>query len=347
MAKYVRRSLLFVVLVAVAALVLLPSTVVAGAETQVYLGGVPLGIRPVQQGLVVRGLATVGDFPSPCAGAVQVGDVLLAVDDNPVQTRTDVARALAADGPTVTLHLLRDGRSLAAAVRPMVDSDGAPRLGLYLVDGLEGVGTLTFVTANTHCYAALGHAIEDDARPVGLSDGAIYAADIVGVVAGQKGTPGELQGKVLATRLGDIRRNTAVGLYGLADPALYTDLPLVGVLPRDAVQTGDAVVVCTVQGSAPRYYAVRITALQRKEDTKGITLTVTDPRLLSQTGGIVQGMSGSPILQNGRLVGAVTHVTVDDPRVGYGVFADVMLAQCALVAPDRNTALPSALSRAA
>ena len=322
------------------ALVAAPA-VQAQADAQVYLGGIPLGIKPVGQGLVVQDLAPVGNAPSPCAGKVQAGDVLRTIDGRTIDTRADVAQAI--DGRIeVQLGLVSNGKALYRTVRPAIDSDGVARLGLYLVQGLEGLGTLTFVIPDTYCYGALGHGVEDSVGLAPVADGAVYAATISGVRRGQKGDPGELRGHVGDKKLGDIQRNTSVGLYGAADSAMVADLSLVEVAPRSAVQTGDAVIVCTVQNDKIGYYAVKITALQRKADVKGITLTVTDPRLSSITGGIVQGMSGSPILQNGRLVGAVTHVTVDDPALGYGVFVDVMLQQCAMVRPLVDLPLPRA-----
>ena len=142
------------------------------------------------------------------------------------------------------------------------------------------------------------------------------------------GFTGELQGTVCAgDPIGDVAANTSLGIYGTADSAMYRHLPKVKVASRNMVEEGDAVIVCALGSEAPRYYAVRITQCKRQFEPqpKGLSITVTDQRLLRQTGGIVQGMSGSPILQNGRLVGAVTHVTVDDPAKGYGVYIDFML----------------------
>ena len=306
-------------------------------EVEVYLGGTHLSVDMVTDGLVVVGFAevpTAAGMLSPAkAAGLAVGDVLWAIDDAPVRTRYDVQRALlAAEGGTVSLSVARDGQSLTLFATPAYVATDGYVLGVYLREGVEGVGTLTYVRAGDHTFAALGHGVEDpDTGGLPAPFRAkVYASRITDVVKGQAGEAGELRGTVgEGSPIGTVTANTPLGLYGHADEAMYAGRPKVKVASRGEVKEGDAVVVCALRDEAPRGYAVRITAVRRQSspEPKGISLQVTDPRLLAATGGIVQGMSGSPILQNGRLVGAVTHVLVDDPTSGYGVYIDFMLAE--------------------
>ncbi len=307
-------------------------------EAQVYLGGTPLAMRMVQQGMVVIGLQEIitpnGAVTPSIDGGVRLGDVLVSIDGTAVHTRTDVQQALnKASGREVVLHLSRDGKDLDVRVRPAYDTVlRGYRLGMYLKDGIEGIGTLTYVRMDNHRYGALGHAIIDpDTRsatqPVG---GCVYATSIVDVIKGKAGEAGQLQGAVgSGPCIGTLDSNTPYGVFGQAYDAMYTSLRTIKVANRRSVRKGEAMIYTTVAGNTPKGYAVEILDVKRQpqEQIKGIYLKVTDPRLLAETGGIVQGMSGSPIVQDGRLIGAVTHVVVSDPSVGYGVFVDFMLSR--------------------
>lgn len=326
-----KKALILVLVFALAGVAVPKQT--ARAQQQVYLGGTPLGIRTVQEGLVVQGFATVNDKESPAkAGGVRIGDVLLAVDGQKTDTRFEVQNALLLSRGGVVLSLLRDGSAQSVLVAPATEK-GEKRLGLYLQEGAEGIGTLTYVTSDTMQYGALGHGIEADWGMAPLSEGAVFDTSILRVVKGEKGKAGELVGTIGQEEIGTLTANTAGGIFGEAYAAMVAGRPTVTVADRQAVHTGDAVIVCTLSGSSPVYYAASITAVQPKEEYKGIVLSMTDNRLLEQSGGIVQGMSGSPILQDGKLIGAVTHVTLENPRLGYGIFIDSMMAQSPSVAP--------------
>lgn len=330
-----------VIVVLCVALCLLPLWLGATApveEAQVYLGGTPLYMRMVQQGMVVIGLQEVvtpqGSVTPAIDGGVRLGDVLVAIDGVAVYTRSDVQQALdKASGKEVSLRLSRDGQDIDVRVLPAYDTVlRGYRLGIYLKDGIEGIGTLTYVRMDNGRFGALGHAIIDpDTRsatqPVG---GCVYAASIVGIVKGKAGEAGQLQGSMgSGACIGTLDSNTAYGVFGRATEVMSNGLQTIKVAHRRSVHTGEAMIYTTVAGSTPKGYAVEIMEVKRQpqEQIKGIYLKVTDPRLLAETGGIVQGMSGSPIVQDGRLVGAVTHVVVSDPAVGYGVFVDFMLGR--------------------
>ena len=228
----------------------------------------------------------------------------------------------------------RQGEQRTALLTPHKDeATGAVRLGAWVRDSTAGVGTLSFYDPESGKYAALGHAITDGdtGAVLSVSEGQVLRAEIVAVQKGKKGAPGELKGSFLREghAIGSIRRNSILGIYGsLAEPAvnpLYPDGLPIGL--RSGVHPGPATILSTVDGKGMQEYAVEITRVnpQTAPAPKSMVIRVTDERLLNATGGIVQGMSGSPIIQDGRLIGAVTHVFVNDPTRGYGIFSENML----------------------
>lgn len=289
-------------------------------------GGGAVGIRMTTDGVVVAGISEV-DTPdgrrSPASDAgLKKGDIITRLGGSDIATAQDFRDALSAlDGSKTTVTFERDGKQRQQNITPVQDAGGAWKLGLWLRDGISGVGTLTFYDPATGVYGALGHSISDEAtgEALPLGDGGIYKAQIVGIVPGEVGAPGQLDGKTDCTKfLGDIRINCGCGIFGKAD----FDGP---TLETGEFETGKATIRCTLSGEETREYGIEIKKVYSSAEGTTVMLTVTDPELLAQTGGIVQGMSGSPIIQNGKLVGAVTHVFVNDPTSGYGVSIRDML----------------------
>ena len=289
-------------------------------------GGGAVGIRMTTDGVVVAGVSEVqtpNGKRSPAAEAgLKKGDVITRLGGADIGTAQDFKTALAQlDGSKTTVTIERGGKAKQLNITPAQDADGAWKLGLWLRDGVSGVGTLTFYDPETGVYGALGHSISDEAtgEALPLGDGGIYKAQIVGIVHGEVGAPGQLDGKTDCTKfLGDIRINCGCGIFGKAD----FDGP---TLETGEFETGKATIRCTLSGEETREYGIEIKKVYSSAEGTTVVLTVTDPELLAQTGGIVQGMSGSPIIQNGKLVGAVTHVFVNDPTSGYGVSIRDML----------------------
>ncbi len=293
-------------------------------------GGSLIGIRVESEGAVVAALGgESGRQPGREAG-VLAGDVITAVNGRPVHCAADLQEALKNwDGGPITLTVQREGESLELRVEPETNEEGAPELGLWLRDGLAGLGTLSFYEPETGLFGALGHAVNDVDSGVllPLREGTVAPAAATGAVPGLAGQPGELLGSFdLNEKAGSIVRNTDCGVFGL----LQADSPLTAgeTLPaaaRSELRVGPALLRCAADGET-RDYAVQIERLfPEREDGRDFLLRVTDPALLALTGGIVQGMSGSPVLQDGRLVGAVTHVLVSDPARGYGISIETML----------------------
>ena len=296
-------------------------------------GGAAVGVAMTTRGVLVVGL---GEGAGMQAG-LRAGDLLLSVNGVPLTDADVLTGAVnAAQGQPVTLRFTRDGRERTAQITPRYDqSAGAWRLGVWVRDSTAGVGTLTYCDPATRAYGALGHAITDTdtGSLLPVQQGEVLQADIVDVKKGQRGVPGELRGSFLReqVRLGSVEKNTVYGIFGRLDGGWSNPLYPAGlpVGDRGQVHTGPASILSTIDGRQIREYSVEITQVSRQNSPapKSLVLRVTDPRLLDTTGGIVQGMSGSPILQDGKLIAAVTHVFVSDPTQGYGVYIDWMLEE--------------------
>ena len=307
-------------------------------EKRLVPGGQALGIAMRTEGVLIVGVSEAAEGVAPAKNAgLQAGDVIVGVDGSTVTTAESLTTLLEkSDGKPVHIAYRRAGESRTALLTPFRDeATGAVRLGAWVRDSTAGVGTLSFYDPDTGRYAALGHAITDGdtGSVLTVSEGQVLRADIVAVQKGQKGAPGELKGSFLREGevLGSIRRNSILGIYGSFDsPAanpLYPDGLPIGL--RSGVHTGPATILSSVDGAGVKEYAIEITRVnqQTAPAPKSMVIRVTDERLLAATGGIVQGMSGSPIIQDGRLIGAVTHVFVSDPTQGYGLYVDWMLQE--------------------
>ena len=313
------------ILAAITATVLCFMLSAAALAESLVPGGGAVGIRMTTDGVVVAGISEVETSSgkrSPAADAgLKKGDVITRLGGSEIATAQDFKAALSAlDGSKTTVTFERGGKQKQLNITPAQGTDGAWKLGLWLRDGISGVGTLTFYDPATGVYGALGHCISgDDGEALPLGDGGIYGAEIVGIVQGTVGAPGQLDGKTdAAAFLGDIRINCGCGIFGTADFDGET-------METGEFETGPATIRCTLEGSQTREYGIEIKKVYSSSEGTTVMLTVTDPELIALTGGIVQGMSGSPIIQNGRLVGAVTHVFVNDPTSGYGVSIEDML----------------------
>ena len=311
-------------------------------EKRLIPGGQALGVAMRTEGVLIVGVGEAAQGVSPARDAgLQAGDVIMTVGGEAVTTAESLTSLLSkSGGKPVPIAYQRDGEPRTCFLTPHRDeATGTVRLGAWVRDSTAGVGTLSFYDPDTGRYAALGHAITDGdtGAVLTVSEGQVLRADIVAVQKGQKGVPGELKGSFLrdAQRLGDIRRNSVLGIYGTLDkPAenpLYPEGLPIGL--RSGVHTGAATILSSVDGEGVKEYAVEITRVnpQSAPAPKSMVIRVTDDALLEKTGGIVQGMSGSPIIQDGRLIGAVTHVFVSDPTQGYGLYVDWMLGEAGAV----------------
>ncbi len=300
--------------------------------------GVPIGIYVKAEGLLVVG---VGDFQGtdgisycPAKYVLKSGDYILQLDGEPVSDKNDfVSRIEACGGREVTLQIKRGEEIMEVKAQPIQNADGKYKLGVWIRDNAQGVGTMTYIDADGN-FGALGHGINDvdTSTLMNLDDGTLYQTEIIAIKKGRDGEPGEMTGMIVYSPdriLGDIDYNGTEGIFGHCNDkalALGTEEALPIGLKQD-IENGPAQILCSVDGT-PKYYDVEITGIHLDHDNvnRGIELEVTDPELLALTGGIIQGMSGAPIIQNHHLIGAVTHVLVQDASKGYGIFIENMLA---------------------
>ena len=307
----------------------------AGKARRLIPGGQSVGVAMNTAGVVVIGTSDLGKLPSPIRKAgIQNGDIIRRVNGVEVNS-SEALSGMIRSSEAVELEVEREGRTVTCAVQPALDSrDGRWRLGAWVRDSTAGVGTLTYYDPETGNYGALGHAITDaDTRvTMPLSAGALYKNRVMDVTPSQRGKPGELTGDFVfdGSTIGTVEKNTVHGIFGEMDGAVTNALYPLGLptATRGEIHTGAATILATVDESGPREYSCEIVRVNdRAVGARAMVLKITDTGLLDKTGGIVQGMSGSPILQDGRLIGAVTHVMVNDPAMGYGISIEEMLKE--------------------
>lgn len=303
------------------------------ASTLVPVGHT-IGIKLFAEGVVVIGLAeveTASGRSAPGADCgLQVGDVIEEANGTEVESSEQFA-ALLQCGGTVDLNICRDGRDLVLAAEPVLGEDGTYRLGAWIRDSMAGIGTVTFYDPATGTFGALGHGITDSDTGLlmPLGNGSVMDASVKAVKRGAAGEPGELRGAFDLTRdAGELYANTERGVFGVLEDCAMDEKDAIPVAERGEVHEGPAVIRSNVRGDAVEEYEIEITKVLDTADAQNLLIQVTDQRLVEQTGGIVQGMSGSPIIQDGKLAGAVTHVMISDPKKGYGITIDKMLLSC-------------------
>ncbi|MCM8711055.1 SpoIVB peptidase [Clostridium sp. SYSU_GA19001] len=310
------------------------------SEISLYPGGQPVGVKLNTKGVLIVALSDVetenGKTTSPGAVAgVQIGDNIIKINDIPIISSEQVAQIVnSCEGKDLTLIIDRKGTELSKKIRPIKSlDDNKYKIGLWIRDSTAGVGTLTFYDEKTKKFAALGHPITDGdtGTILSISSGQIVSSSIVSIRKGTRGNPGELKGIFIDEdiTLGDIYKNTDCGIFGSSSKDLINskfNRPMkIGL--RNEIKTGPAKIITTIDGESPKTYDIEIEKLLQQDTPgpKSMIIKVTDSELLQKTGGIVQGMSGSPIIQNDKIVGAVTHVLINKPDVGYGIYIEWML----------------------
>ncbi len=302
--------------------------------TSVIPCGTPFGIKMFTDGVLVVGMSDVDTASGPQnparSAGIKVGDVLISINGTAVNTTEQVAELIENAGDqAMSFRIRRDNLEFDVKFRSEKSvSENRLKAGLWVRDSSAGIGTLTFYVPGSNVFAGLGHAVCDvdtgDVLPI--ASGEIVPARIYSVVKGASGEPGELRGGFELGTLGNLSINGETGIYGTLShtPVLGDPVP---VAMKQQVKTGYAQVLTTIDGTEPELYDIRIDEVKYNDSspTRNMVIVITDERLLSDTGGIVQGMSGSPILQDGKLVGAVTHVFVNEPTKGFAIFAENML----------------------
>lgn len=299
------------------------------AERKLIAAGVPFGVKFHTDGVVIVGIC--GNCGPAADAGLRKGDVITAVDGARVGSVGEFAEKIQnSNGAQVTLEYRSGGLAHTATIQPIQDENGAYKLGIWIKDSAAGIGTVTFIEPETMLFAGLGHGIcdSDSGALVPFAYGSAEEVSLSGITPGRAGAPGELRGSFTGHKQGKLIKNTDAGIYGVLNElpeALLEELYPVG--RSSEVKEGKAYIFTTVDGGGRQKYEIEISKIDSSASGRNFSVRVTDKALLEKTGGIVQGMSGSPIIQNGKLIGAVTHVLVSNPTEGYGIFIENMLSE--------------------
>lgn len=303
-------------------------------ELQVAVLGTPFGMKLYTEGVLVVNVTEVktasGTIKPAQNGGIKKGDYIISANGQSVNSNEDLSEIVeSSNGSDIEFKIKRNGKNKTLSFPPALCSETDKyKIGIWIRDSSAGIGTLTFYSPASGVLCGLGHGIcdEDTGTILKLDSGEIVNAEILSVEKGNVGSPGQLNGRFGSKTIGKICHNCSGGVYsyptGNLDTSRLTEIAL-----KQEIKNGKAQILCTVKGDTPKFYDCEITIRSSAyhSDTQNMIVTVTDERLIDKTGGIVQGMSGSPILQNGRLIGAMTHVLIDNPTKGYGIFAENML----------------------
>ncbi len=339
MAKLIKKG---AAALAVAFLLLLSPAAAEEPPRRLVPVGAAIGVHLETDGLLVIGMSELeterGSRSPAFEAGIRSGDLILEVGRVHVTTARQLREALETEGSEVSIRFLREGRELQVTVRPEKGEDGQPELGVWLRSGLSGIGTMTWYDPESGRFGALGHAVSDVDTGVLLpmKSGVVGKASVDSILRGSAGQPGELKGSMgLEAPFGSILENREAGIFGVLEPGALPETlgEPVELCPLGELRCGPAEILSDVSGRQERYSA-RILRVYLAGGSRDLLIQVTDERLIGLTGGIVQGMSGSPILQEGRLAGAVTHVLVSDPTKGYGISIEDMLTSGASAAEN-------------
>ncbi|MBR0336945.1 MAG: SpoIVB peptidase [Ruminococcus sp.] len=307
----------------------------ASAESStVILGGQPFGVKFYNDGVMVIELEEFfngSHYVCPAKeGGLQVDDVIKKVNGIEIKTNEDLQEtATGCGGKGMSFIIERDGKELCKTVKPQANTVGTYLLGAWVRDSCAGIGTVTYYNPDDNYFAALGHGIcdRDTGAMMPLGEAEIVGASISSVERSSTGKAGSLNGYFTDKTLGTVTNNTINGIYGTIIDNSYLSGDRFEIAEFDEIQTGDAQIITTISGDRPESYDLKITSIRNDDprNNENFVIKVTDKRLLDECGGIVQGMSGSPIVQNGKLIGAVTHVFLNNPEEGYGVAAQFMV----------------------
>ena len=310
-------------------------------EQQLYVSGKIVGIYTECDGVFVIDTCEIesasGELVNPAKEAVKTGDYILAINGEELNCKEDVAKCVKqSGGKSLKLTISRNGEVKSVSVKPVKAKTGEYMLGIWIKDDLAGIGTLTYVS-QTGEFGTLGHGMAngENGQLLEVDGGDLYVSKVIGIEKGKVGEAGELKGVIsygAMNHLGDVTNNKSSGIYGEFDTDDLNDYiewgELYDVAYKQEIEVGPAQIISEISGKREAY-DIKITYVDYLaiNSNKGLYIEVTDPDLLELTGGIVQGMSGSPIIQNGKIIGAVTHVLINDPTSGYGIFIETMLEE--------------------
>ena len=296
----------------------------------IYAGGENIGIQLNAKGVMIVGLYKVDGMYLASNAGLKIGDVIMKIDDQDVTTTKEMVNIISNAKEKIKVEVKREEEKLTINLPLYRDNDGIIKTGLYVKDNITGIGTLSFIDPNTKLFGALGHEIieKSTGEILEIKDGKIFSSIVTNIEPSQDGTPGEKNATFYPDQVkGDIFSNTSKGIFGTYSSSI-TNKKLYKVAKADEIKKGNATMLTVLDGEQIGEYAIKITKIStNNQKTKNLTFEITDPILLEKAGGIVQGMSGSPIIQNDMIIGAVTHVVVENPIKGYGILITNMLEE--------------------
>nr|WP_303269055.1 SpoIVB peptidase [uncultured Clostridium sp.] len=313
-------------------------------DIEVYPGGISIGVKINNKGALVVGYSDISTYdglsesPGKIAG-IELGDIIEEVNGENIETCSDlISKVKSCRNDELTVKILRGNSEITKKV-PLIKEDNEYKIGLWVRDSTAGIGTLTFYDKDSKTFGALGHPITDGDTNVSfnIKSGTLLRSSILSIKKGERGNPGEIKGLFINENesIGTIEKNTSSGIYGdglteLINPNFNKAMT---VAYRDEIKEGHAQIITTVEDDGAKAYDIEILKLlpQDEPGSKSMIIKIVDPVLLEKTGGIVQGMSGSPIIQNGKIIGAVTHVLINKPDVGYGIYIEWMLQDAGVI----------------
>ena len=313
-------------------------------DIEVYPGGISIGVKINNKGALVVGYSDISthdglsESPGKIAG-IELGDIIEEVNGENIETCSDlISKVKTCRNDELTVKILRGNSEITKKV-PLIKEDNEYKIGLWVRDSTAGIGTLTFYDKDSKTFGALGHPITDGDTNVSfnIKSGTLLRSSILSIKKGERGNPGEIKGLFINENesIGTIEKNTSSGIYGdglteLINPNFNKAMT---VAYRDEIKEGHAQIITTVEDDGAKAYDIEILKLlpQDEPGSKSMIIKIVDPVLLEKTGGIVQGMSGSPIIQNGKIIGAVTHVLINKPEVGYGIYIEWMLQDAGVI----------------
>lgn len=307
--------------------------------TTVIPVGKAIGMKLYTKGVLVVGMSEIEneerikERPYENSG-IEEGDSIIAINNEEINTTDELIQQVNnSNGESLKIKYVKDDKILETSIVPVKTKEDY-KIGLWVRDAAAGIGTLTFYEPSTNMFMSLGHGIIDidTEEIVDISRGELVTANILSIIKGEKNKPGEIKGSITkGVAIGDIYKNTKMGVYGNVKNRQYIDTTYneMEVAERSEIKTGKATILCQLDSGAPQEYQIEIERiyLNNNTDNKSMLIKITDEELLNKTGGIIQGMSGAPIMQNGKFIGAVTNVLVKDPTKGYAIFGDLLIKQ--------------------
>lgn len=310
-------------------LLIIPNYALAYSD-YIVAGGENIGIELNSKGVIIVGTYEVNGINHAKEANLRAGDKIIKINDKDVINIEEMLKVIenSSNKSNIKITYLRGNKTNDTSLKLSKSSDNIYKTGLYVKDSISGVGTLTFIDPNTKLFGALGHEIieKNTGQKLEIKDGKIYSSTVTGITRSDIGKPGEKAARYDSSDIfGNVKENTTSGIFGNYTSTI-PDKKLYKVAKEDEVKTGNATIFTVIDGNTIESFAINILKIN-KNTTKNILFEITDSRLLRNTGGIIQGMSGSPIIQDNFIVGAVTHVVVDDPTKGYGIFITTMLEE--------------------